>query len=351
MDYYTGVLFLTTSRIGDFDEAFTSRIHISLYYPELSQAKTESIFKLNMDMIQERFRQNGRKIRIDTFAIGSFATKHFSDHPEARWNGRQIRNACQTALALAEYEAQGSSHAATPRPDVEVELNVEHFKVVGNAYLEFTKYMDDLYGTNAARRAKEARLRAMWLAENDNILGGGKAMNKTAFALASQIHHQQQAQQQQHGFPQAPPSHYRQGASPQIVHTQPQQEQPYYSYQNPAMQQSNYPEQSRMGGPPQNPAPDQYRSNVTSSMAYPSFDGPQGRYDQTYAPWQPSPMTTAARQQEHPANPPWLKDSIHSMYEPSGGQSTEQAPPGSVSPGPVGYNQGNPTWGPPRSQA
>ncbi|OOF92561.1 hypothetical protein ASPCADRAFT_153252, partial [Aspergillus carbonarius ITEM 5010] len=36
MDYYEGVLFLTTNRVGDFDEASTSRIHVCLYYPELS---------------------------------------------------------------------------------------------------------------------------------------------------------------------------------------------------------------------------------------------------------------------------------------------------------------------------
>lgn len=31
MEYYTGLLFLTTNRVGSFDEAFKSRIHISLY--------------------------------------------------------------------------------------------------------------------------------------------------------------------------------------------------------------------------------------------------------------------------------------------------------------------------------
>lgn len=349
MEYYAGVLFLTTNRVGDFDEAFTSRIHISLYYPELSQAKTESIFKLNMDMIQERFNKSGRKIKIDTFTIGSFAREHFEHHPQARWNGRQIRNACQTALALAEYDAQNNSHATIPRPDVEVELGVEHFKTVRNAYLEFTKYMNDLYGANAARRAKEARLRAMWLAENDNTLGGRKAMDKAAFAFASQIHHQQQQQQQHQGYPQAPPSHYQQGVPSQMVQPQPQQEQPY-SYQNPTMQQSSYLERSHVGGPPHHPPLDQYRSNVPGNMAYPPFDGSQQGYDQTYAPRQPSPMTTPTRQQEHPTNQPWLRDGIRSMYEPSGDRNPGQAPPGSVPPGQGGYTEGNPAWGPPRSQ-
>ncbi|KAB2572774.1 hypothetical protein DBV05_g8541 [Lasiodiplodia theobromae] len=351
MEYYAGILFLTTNRVGDFDEAFTSRIHISLYYPELDQKKTADVFDINMKMIEQRFQKNGRAIYIDRVQIGRFAAEPFVDNQRARWNGRQIRNACQTALALAEFEAQGNSHTAILNPNAVVRLGVEHFEIVRDAYIEFTKYMDELYGTNAARRAKEARLRAMWLAENDSTLGSGKTMDRTTFALASQIHHQQQPQQQYHGFSQAPPSHYHQGVSPQIVHTQPQQEQPYYSYQNPAPQQSSYPDRSRMGGPPHNPALDQYRSNVTGNMDYPSFDGSQQGYDQTYAARQPSPMTTPTRQQEHPTNQPWLRDGIRSMYEPSGDRNPGQAPPGSVSPGPVGYTQGTPTWGPPRSQA
>jgi SpoVK/Ycf46/Vps4 family AAA+-type ATPase len=31
LEYYKGLLFLTTNRVGTFDEAFTSRVHISLF--------------------------------------------------------------------------------------------------------------------------------------------------------------------------------------------------------------------------------------------------------------------------------------------------------------------------------
>ena len=155
MEYYTGILFLTTNRVGDFDEAFTSRIHISLYYPELNQEKTVGVFKINMEMIEERFSVKRRRISIDKVGIGSFASRHFEDHPHARWNGRQVRNACQTALALAEFEAQGNSHKSILKPDAVVELGVGHFETVQRAYLEFTKYMHDLFGTYASRRAKE----------------------------------------------------------------------------------------------------------------------------------------------------------------------------------------------------
>jgi hypothetical protein len=32
LEYYSGILFLTTNRVGIMDEAFKSRIHVSLYY-------------------------------------------------------------------------------------------------------------------------------------------------------------------------------------------------------------------------------------------------------------------------------------------------------------------------------
>ncbi|KLU91598.1 hypothetical protein MAPG_10116 [Magnaporthiopsis poae ATCC 64411] len=73
MEYYAGVLFLTTNRVGDFDEAFTSRIHISLYYPELDNDKTVKVFELNMHMIRERFAKKGRKI-WKRLSAGSRAT-------------------------------------------------------------------------------------------------------------------------------------------------------------------------------------------------------------------------------------------------------------------------------------
>ncbi|EHK19764.1 uncharacterized protein TRIVIDRAFT_156071, partial [Trichoderma virens Gv29-8] len=167
LEYYNGILFLTTNRVGDFDEAFTSRIHVSLYYPELDHKKTIQVFKLNLEMIEKRIAQKGKTIQLDKTDICMFAGEHFIKHEHARWNGRQIRNACQTALALAEFEAQGNNHRAVQKPNAAIKLDVRHFSVVQEAYLEFAKYMNDLYGTNAARRAKEARLRALWELERN----------------------------------------------------------------------------------------------------------------------------------------------------------------------------------------
>ena len=40
LEYYSGILFLTTNRVGTMDEAFKSRIHISLYCKSTSKCST-----------------------------------------------------------------------------------------------------------------------------------------------------------------------------------------------------------------------------------------------------------------------------------------------------------------------
>lgn len=160
LEYYAGILFLTTNRIGDFDEAFASRIHMSLYYPELDEGKTKKVFKLNLNLIQERFDRQGRKIIYDESSIEDFAEQHFQEHKYSRWNGRQIRNACQTALALAEFDAHdGKTHGEVDK-DAVVRLQLKHFRLVQTAYLEFGRYLGDIRGTQGDRRAIDYGLRA-----------------------------------------------------------------------------------------------------------------------------------------------------------------------------------------------
>ncbi|KAI0468396.1 hypothetical protein F4859DRAFT_506015 [Xylaria cf. heliscus] len=160
LEYYAGILFLTTNRIGDVDEAFASRIHMSLYYPELDESKTKKVFKLNLDLIQERFDKQGRKITYDASSIEDFAKKHFSEHPYSRWNGRQIRNGCQTALALAEFDAHGGKIQGELDKTVEVKLQLKHFQLVQTAYLDFGRYLGDIRGTQGDRRAIDYGFRA-----------------------------------------------------------------------------------------------------------------------------------------------------------------------------------------------
>lgn len=110
LEYYNGLLFLTTNRVGSIDDAFKSRIHMSLYYPPLDKNQTRDIFRLNIDKLREIERQRHELtgspcLRIKDSEIIDFANKHFEENARLTgcWNGRQIRNAFQIASSLAHY--------------------------------------------------------------------------------------------------------------------------------------------------------------------------------------------------------------------------------------------------------
>ncbi|KAF7526245.1 hypothetical protein G7054_g10817 [Neopestalotiopsis clavispora] len=168
MEYYSGVLILTTNRVGVFDEAFTSRIHISLYYPPLDRDQTLEVFKKNCERILTRSKEDDRQIDIDQSEITDFAETYFDrNKQQGRWNGRQIRNAFQSALAMAEFEKLGMDGVNEDLNDVTsdqkevrtVKLGKKHFEEVAKAYRGFMMYMEQIHGAGDARRARENMLR------------------------------------------------------------------------------------------------------------------------------------------------------------------------------------------------
>nr|XP_036587375.1 ATPase [Colletotrichum truncatum]KAF6798317.1 ATPase [Colletotrichum truncatum] len=100
LEYYRGVLFLTTNRVQAFDAAFTSRIHVALHYQNLTDLDRERIWANNFERLDK---DSAGRVRV------SVATRDYAyesrDVRSLRWNGREIRNALQTALALAESDA------------------------------------------------------------------------------------------------------------------------------------------------------------------------------------------------------------------------------------------------------
>lgn len=44
MEYYKGTMFLTTNRLQDFDDAFQSRIHLTIYYEPLDSVRRANIW-------------------------------------------------------------------------------------------------------------------------------------------------------------------------------------------------------------------------------------------------------------------------------------------------------------------
>lgn len=89
LEYYDGILFLTTNRISAFDTAFKSRIHLAIKYHPLSIDSRRQLWKVFI----ARGAPNGLLDWVNDARLGAWAAQDL--------NGRQIKNAVRTAHALA----------------------------------------------------------------------------------------------------------------------------------------------------------------------------------------------------------------------------------------------------------
>ena len=154
LEYYPGILFLTTNRVGTFDDAFRSRLHLTLYYPKLARTQTAKIWEMNLRRVRElnQKRQESGNLTIDIQhkKIMKFAKNNWET---LSWNGRQIRNAFQTAVALAEFDVGGEKHSQPI-------LSVKQFKTIAKASMQFDDYLFHTHGKNdEARNALKEMVR------------------------------------------------------------------------------------------------------------------------------------------------------------------------------------------------
>ncbi|KAK0743541.1 P-loop containing nucleoside triphosphate hydrolase protein [Schizothecium vesticola] len=92
LEYYQGILILTTNRIGQFDAAFESRVHVSLQYPDLDENSRRQIWKTFIRNLRESGRQNV-DVRIEDKDLARLARLNV--------NGRQIKNIINCARIVA----------------------------------------------------------------------------------------------------------------------------------------------------------------------------------------------------------------------------------------------------------
>jgi hypothetical protein len=85
LEYFRGILFITTNRVGTFDDAFISRIHVSLYYPPLVDHDRILIWENN-------FRRLERDASIRIPESTRIYTRYDVELQHIKWNGREIRN-------------------------------------------------------------------------------------------------------------------------------------------------------------------------------------------------------------------------------------------------------------------
>lgn len=89
LEYYEGVMFLTTNRIESFDPAFESRIHLTINYPKLDHSSRLHIWRTFVSLGAAAGSAN---------ELGEESMLRLA---EVELNGRQIKNVVKTARLLA----------------------------------------------------------------------------------------------------------------------------------------------------------------------------------------------------------------------------------------------------------
>ena len=88
VEYFSGIMFLTSNRIDSLDPAFQTRITLALRYEQLNEDARTKVWKSLLV-------KSGFETEVDTAAIDS------SQLAKATLNGREIKNALRLAMAMA----------------------------------------------------------------------------------------------------------------------------------------------------------------------------------------------------------------------------------------------------------
>lgn len=92
LEYHEGIVFLTTNRLEDFDDAFESRLHLRLRFSALTATQRSCIWKTALSGIPEAQKWPAEDVQRIAESLDV--------------NGRQIANLARTALAFSTYKRE-----------------------------------------------------------------------------------------------------------------------------------------------------------------------------------------------------------------------------------------------------
>ncbi|KAJ6534955.1 P-loop containing nucleoside triphosphate hydrolase protein [Mycena capillaripes] len=115
VEYYRGILFLTSNRVQAYDAAFLSRIHVALHFGELDESSRGQVWRAFV-------RRAGGCPGVSDAELELLAQRPV--------NGRQIKNAVRTAHSLARARNE--------------EISIAHFVETLDAMDEFTEQFEGM---------------------------------------------------------------------------------------------------------------------------------------------------------------------------------------------------------------
>ncbi|SPO04285.1 related to TOB3 (member of AAA-ATPase family) [Cephalotrichum gorgonifer] len=136
LEYYDGILILTSNRVGIFDEAFKSRVQLALHYPPIDQNGRQEIwnnFFVHLKKQDDTINSNDLMEKLQILAGHEL-------------NGREIRNAIATGRQLARFKNEPLSYS--------------HLKQTIKVANEFNEYVEKTHGHRDSEyvRAQGTRL-------------------------------------------------------------------------------------------------------------------------------------------------------------------------------------------------
>jgi hypothetical protein len=137
-----------TSRcsVSDCLAHFDSLTNTDVPDPNFDKDTTLKVWKTFIDQTRFVLESSGRtNVTVDAEGIEKFAKKHWKENKQARWNGRQIRNAFHTAVAMAEFGVRSQKTGADYDDDRDVKISVgrAEFEKIANTAKEFGVYMTE----------------------------------------------------------------------------------------------------------------------------------------------------------------------------------------------------------------
>ncbi|KAK6527284.1 hypothetical protein TWF281_010472 [Arthrobotrys megalospora] len=139
LEYYDGILILTSNRVGTFDSAFKSRIQLAIHYDNLTHPQRIKIWQSFIRRLEDVASDD---IDIDQLSLD----KNIKKLAKHDLNGRQIRNNITTARQLALYKKEA--------------MNMSHLETVIEVSQKFETYLRAVKaGANDEELAREEGLR------------------------------------------------------------------------------------------------------------------------------------------------------------------------------------------------
>lgn len=127
LEYYDGILILTTNRLKTFDIAVQSRVNFAIKYKDLDDKQKKAIYKTFIEQLTDD--NTTDKQQLLDWLDDDEQTEEYGGSPFKELNGRQIRNVLFSAASIA----QGDS---------DKRLKLDHIKKILRETTNFVKDME-----------------------------------------------------------------------------------------------------------------------------------------------------------------------------------------------------------------